>query len=464
MTQAAIYCRISKDEVGLALGVERQLQDCKGLAARLNWQVASVRIDNDTPSDGRPRPQHRRLLAEIEAGAIDALVVWDLDRYSRQPVEIEHLIELADRRGLSLASVGGDVDLATPQGRLTARIKASVAKHEQEQSSRRIRRKVLERAQAGKPHGKAAYGWRRVDGHDALVPHEAAIVREAAERIIAGESLRSVSSDLQRRGIKTPNGRDKWHPVMLRQVLLRERNAGLRRHQREIIGTGDWEPIFDADTLARVTAILRDPQRRTSPGGPPKHLLSGVAKCGYCGGPMRVMSPFGRNPAGYGCSQCYRVRRKQTAVDELVEKLVVARLSEPDALDLFTPPDASEEVAELEALKARLALAADQYVDGEIDGAMMSRISARLRPRIAELTAAVSAALAVPDIPDVIGPQVAERWSELPLDRKRQIIRTLVEVTILPAKAVGGRRTQFDPDSVRVVWRAAPSVAPAVPA
>ena len=97
----------------------------------------------------------------IGARLIDALVVWDVDRLTRTPAELERFIALADAHDIALASVGGDVDLATPQGRLTARIKGSVARHEVEQSSRRLRRKFLERAEQGKPHGKLAYGYMR---------------------------------------------------------------------------------------------------------------------------------------------------------------------------------------------------------------------------------------------------------------------------------------------------------------
>ncbi len=63
---------------------------------------------------------------------------------------------LAERHGVALASVGGEIDLATPQGRLTARIKGNVAKHESEQLARRVRATSAERAETGQPHGRIA--------------------------------------------------------------------------------------------------------------------------------------------------------------------------------------------------------------------------------------------------------------------------------------------------------------------
>jgi len=123
-----------------------------------------------------------------------------------------------------LASVGGEIDLATPQGRLTARIKASVGRHESERSSRRIRRKVLVRAEAGKPHGRAAYGWRRVQGRDVIDPGQANIIQATTQRVLAGESLRSLTTDLNAHAVPGP-GCGTWDSTKLRQVLLRERNT-----------------------------------------------------------------------------------------------------------------------------------------------------------------------------------------------------------------------------------------------
>lgn len=125
--RAAVYVRISSDPSGQRLGVTRQLKECKAKAAALGWEVAEVYEDNDTSASGtRPRPRYRQMLADLEAGQIDALVVWDLDRLTRRPIEVEEFIDLADRRGVALASVGGDVDLSTDNGRLFARIKGAV--------------------------------------------------------------------------------------------------------------------------------------------------------------------------------------------------------------------------------------------------------------------------------------------------------------------------------------------------
>src|SRR5690606_15603906 len=85
---------------------------------------------------------------------------------------------------------------------------------------------------------------------------------------------------------------------------------------------------------------------------------------------------------GYACPSCRGVRRAQEAVDEFVTEVILARLERPDALDVFAPRNddsAADARAELAAIDARLANAADSFADGAIDQAQLTRITARLR-------------------------------------------------------------------------------------
>lgn len=464
--EAGIYARISSDEEGRGLGVARQVADCEAEADRRGWTVVERYVDNDVSATrSKVRPQYEQMLKDIRGQRITGLIVWDVDRLTRTPRELEDVIDLADRYALNLANIGGEIDLATPQGRMTARIKGSVARMETEQMSRRIRRKFDERAEAGLPHSFAAYGYRRVieydeRGHrtgsrDELDPEQAAIVREMARRVLAGESIRSVVADLNTRGITTARG-GKWSATQVRQILLRERNAGLRRHRGQIIGEGRWPAIYDQDTHDRLMALLNDPNRRTQKGSARKHLLTGLAICGRCGTPMvvnvgRIVTTktggTKRQPAAYWCPGCTRVKRKETSVDEVVEMTIVARLSRPDALAALAmgdPAESQRAADEADALEARLNLAADQYAEGAITGEQLKRISGRLRPKLAEARALAARSRPSDGLASVVGPDAAARWADAPLDVKRQIIEMLCTITIMPS----GPGKPFDPDLV----------------
>lgn len=467
MPTAAIYARISSDD-GTALGVARQVEDCKALATKRGWQVTDTYIDNDvSASNGARRPQYEELIEAIKHDKIGALVVWDVDRLTRTPAELETFIGLADAHSIDLASVGGEVDLATPQGRLTARIKGSVARHEVEQSSRRLKRKFLERAEAGKSHGKVAYGYVReptFDDNGVLVgyveqlhPAQAEVIRSSTARLLAGEPLRSVFSELNASGSTAPTG-SPWSGTTLRQVLLRERNAGRRVHQGQVIGKGDWPAILADDTFDRLVAMLRDPRRRTNSGSEVVHLLSGIALCGRCGERLRGaaahQSGKKRQPRAYFCPSCYKLRRKADAVDEVVEGIVVARLSKPDAASLFggDPEGLRRAREQKEAVEARMEIAADQFADGAITGPQLERITARLKPQFEDAQARLQASKPLPEMDVFTGKDAATAWTKAVIERKRAVIDSIMAITILPS----GAGKAFDPAQVKIEWKTKP--------
>src|SRR5438445_5326044 len=208
---AAIYARISHDPTGERLGVQRQEADCREEAKRRGWGVADVYVDDDRSAHKtrKPRPEYQRLLKDIQLGLRDGVMIWRLDRLHRQPRELEEFIVLCDKHEVALATVTGDVDLSTSQGRLLARAWGAFAAHESEVKGERLSRAYLDRSQRGSfpVAGARMYGYRQ--GSMKVKPNEALVIKEAARRLLAGETLRSIATDFDRRGIRSAtNG--KW--------------------------------------------------------------------------------------------------------------------------------------------------------------------------------------------------------------------------------------------------------------
>lgn len=448
--RAAIYARISKDD-GTALGVGRQVEDCAAEADRKGWTVAATFIDNNVSATrAKARPEYERMLEAVRDGAVDGIIVWDIDRLTRKPTELEVFIDLADCYGLELASVGGEVDLATPQGRLTARIKGSVARHEAEQMGRRIRRQAEQRARDGRSyHGQTPFGYEREGGK--LVPHEteAELVREAYRRVLEGETLWAVSRDFTERGIVGKRGRP-FVGSVLGHLLHRPVYAGRRTYKGEDVGPGEWEALVSTDTFDRVRAILDAPGRFHTRGTAPKYLLSGIAKCGRCGGTMRPNISTNRAPA-LVCWDCHKVTRKIEPVDEVVNAVVVAYLENLE-LDLVDHDEGAhaDALRERETLRARLDTAADEYAAGNISARQLSRISASLENDLERADARVRATAPNPALHAIAGPGAAEAWAASPLEQRRSILRELCDVTILPT----GPGVRFDPEHVKIEWKA----------
>lgn len=472
---AGIYARISLDGDGLGLGVARQEEDCRALAAKLNWDVVDVYVDNDVSATrSKVRPAYQAMLADARSGRIQGILIYSVDRLTRTPRELEDIVDLAASTGLRLANVRGDIDLATSQGRGMARMLGTFARMETEAMSARLKRKFAEKAASGEPHGYAPYGFvRRIPtdengtptgtvGLDFAVPQQAAVVREAASRVLARESLRAVVADFNERGIPAPQT-ERWNSTTLKQLLLRPANAGLRQHRGVVVGESRSEAILTKEVHYQLVALLTDPSRRSNHDGPGfKYLLTGIARCGLCGGTMRRLEGrlqkgksggTKRQPPAYSCSECFKVRRNQDKTEETVVATVVARLSKPDAASLFDTGDPGEALAalsELDALDARLATAADSFADGDIDGPQLKRITAGIRDqKVGAEKRLVRARPSTPLLALAGAADVRAAWDALPLDAQREVVDTLMVVTIVPVGS--GRR--FTPESIQIEWK-----------
>lgn len=456
MTAAAIYCRISYDRTGEGLGVERQEQECRALAEQRGLTIDQVYVDNDiSATSGVARPAFDQMLAAKP----DAIIAWHQDRLLRLTRDLERVIAL----NVPIYTVtAGTLELATPSGRAVARTVAAWSQYEGEQKAVRQKSANDQRAADGKPAGQVGYGFRRDGARVIVEPSEAAVIREARDRTLAGDSLRAVCADLQARGVATPGKSGRWNTTTLKQLLLRESLAGLRRHRGVVVGEmhPDVPRILSVNDHERLRAVLNDPRRRTSPvGRSPKYLLGGIARCGKCGGVMvrlvgrmtRTQSGSKRQPPAYACSECHGVRRKQDLVDAVVEGIIVKRLEQPDALDLFARGDegaASQARAALEAIDARLSNAADAYAAGALELDQLTRITTQLRSDREAHARALERSMPAAVPPDLAGPQAAKRWAALSMDAKRAVLQMLVRVTILPS----GPGRDFNPELVRVDW------------
>lgn len=473
--RAAIYARISEDKAGEARGVARQLEDARALAADRGWEVVGEFTDNDVSAyTGKHRPGYAALMAAVEAGEVDRIVVYMTSRLWRSRKERAAAMETLERLRVSVVPVSGtELDFATASGRMVAGLLGEFDTAESAIKSERVARAAEQRAREGRPSGDLGYGWvKQDDGTYALHPDEAPIVREVVKRLTAGESLDGVCRDLNARGVPSPGSSHRrgyhspenpdgalWVSSGLRKTALRPSNAGLRVHRGEVIGKAAWPAIVTEKQHEAVTAVLTDPRRRVNGGNAVRrHLLSfGIGKCGICGSRLRV-SPKGGH-ALYVCDSprgC--VGRRQERVDEFVEAVVVERLKLSDATDLLAPSPSAPgvdpaAVARLADLRRKLDDAAALYLAGSIDAGQLEVISKGLRPQI-ERAEADARPTNAPTPPAALGRIVGHRdaravWDRLDVVTKREVLEALgVTVTINKTKQGPG----FDPDSVVIAW------------
>lgn len=230
---------------------------------------------------------------------VTVIIVWHVDRLYRQPKELEDLIDLVEQHPVRIETVrGGGFDLNTHEGRLMARQLVAIAAYESGHKSDRVKRANRRLAEQGAWHGPARYGY---GPGGVLNPEEAAVIREMANRFLAGESLRSIARWLntsQIPPVRAGKGTAGiWYPYTVRSVLASARISGQRAYApdtrsdpgdgRKILGPGAWEAIITPAETTRIREILAEPARRqTTPAVPT--LLGGIAKCGRCGAGLTI--------------------------------------------------------------------------------------------------------------------------------------------------------------------------------
>lgn len=453
--RAALYLRISSDPRGEGLGVARQETDCRALCDRLGWDVVDVYTDNDVSAyRGHRRPEYERMLADIKIGRCNAIAAYAPDRLYRRLADLVSFMEFVRSTGCQIQTcAAGEIDLNTASGRQNAGHTGVAAAAEVDRLGERIRRKLAANAAEGKPHGgKRPYGWET--DRRTIIEAEAAVVRDATARVLAGESVRSIYRSLNARGVPNSMGNPWTHPT-LRGVLLRPRNAGIRVHQGKEAGAGDWPPLLPVETWRALVRLLTSPDRVTTPGrGGVITLLAGLAHCATCGEP--VYSGRSKGVPIYRCRTNVHAVRSRERLDAFVSDIMIERLSRDDAVDLLRPADDDsgwrEAGEQAERLRQRLDAAAASFARGMIDDRQLAVITAEIRPELAELD---KRATPPPDRADVLGDiitatDVRAGWDRYGKERQRAIIATLLaDIKVGP----GRRGPIWSPEGITIEWR-----------
>ena len=446
---ALIYTRISSDRSGEGVGVARQEKEWRALAERRGWNVVAVFSDNDVSAySGKARPGYEAMMRMIASGRVRHLIAWHQDRLHRNTRELEDFIDIIEAGSVMVETVnGGSHDFRTPNGRMYARMSGVVARNASEQASERIKSKFREKAAAGEYSGGV-----RPFGYDAdgvtVRPDEAETIRQATREILAGGSLRDIARRLNDEGVTSSRGKP-WSPNQVKAMVMRARNAGLREHQGEVVGQAVWPAIVDEADWRSVRAVLMDPSRRTTTTNVRKYLLSGIARCGECGGVIiaKWVSSRQSKRLVYECRYSHCVARAMQHVDALVERTVVARLSREDAREVFEVTDEQPFNFEFDELHGRMDQAAQAFASGAITVQQLETITKACRDRLGEIQP-VSQPSVVADL--VSSGDVQAVWENLSLARKRAVIDALLTVSI---RRTGRRGPGFDSKSVVIDWR-----------
>jgi site-specific DNA recombinase len=477
----AVYCRRSRRG---GRSVERQEEDGRRIAAGKGWEVVAVYREwaSASPYAKKSRKEWDALLASVEAGEFDAVIVWMEDRTARDVIQAGAFVQACRKAGLKrLVLPSFDYDLTDEEAVIRFYGEVLGGQREAALISKRSKRAHLEEAQNGRRHsgGKRAFGERgrrrieEEEGNWRTVPivsegqaeAERDLLREAARRILAGDSLRGICLDWNEAGHESPRGR-RWTTQTLRRLLLQARLVGMREHNGQLY-EGSFPAILERETWQAVRAILTDPARMaTAVGGTSRHLLTGLVFCGVCGAKLRI-TRYGSDRVVYyrcpsrsdGGRNC--VARKAEDVDGLILRAIFRAVEKGQAWDQAAAERSADDPTRphYEAL-ARLTAELDTLDAMVAEAELAERLGGKPSPSAATLRRKVTERDAERDrhqeavnrlqhnrVVGQIPRNLRHVWEDLSLDRRRAILAATIEwIKVHPQ----GQGRDFDPDAIEM--------------
>jgi site-specific DNA recombinase len=473
--RAILYLRqsISHDD-----SVSLELQETAGrdYAARQGYEVTAVVADPNRTGRTLKRRQVSAVVAQIERGEADVVIVWKWSRLSRLRRDFAVVVDLIESLGGRIESSTEPIDIRTASGRFARGMMAEYSAYDSELKGE-VWKEIHENLwRKGKPAaGGQRFGYRheRGTGNYTIDDETGPVLTEMYRRAIDGHGPRRIALWLNETGVRTVRG-NQWTDLAVKRVLLSGFGAGKLVREPKRAGKRAW---IDGVHPAVITenqwlAYRRIVDARLSPGATrePKYQLSGLMQCGDCGKKMHVAHSGGLSPSdggyGYVCTtylrnktcRCITVKRQRA---ELVVKEFLQRMSadveqrsvraalaqEKRAVARAHSGDISRRILSLDKQLNRLTSGwAEGIVPDSAYTATRDELLAAKGKLLVELSAAEALTRDVPVAPAVPA-GLLDVWDELPVANQREVLRTLVdyvEVIRPPGKRGGPSRTRIE--------------------
>ena len=464
--RAGLYERVSTgiQDTAESRSVDQQNKAGNDAAKGQGWRVVDRYPDPGLSASRfakRGRPQWSRLVTDIERGRLDVVIMWASNRGGRELEEWARFLNACRKNGVRIfvTNEGRLYDLSIAKDWKSLAEDGIDSAYDSEKISMASRRGVADSVNRGEPTGRIPYGYMRQYEYDPTrskgkraiqVPHPdaAPVVREIITRIADGEAVSAIVNDLAARDIPSPTGKARWaRGTVCRLVLEGVVYISKRRHNGGPLLDGNWPALVDEAVYWRAVAVLSDPARKPRGGGirpgRARWLLSYIATCAVCGGPLSVRHV---PRAGSGQVAYYRCVRHGcvSAPADLFEGKVATEVmkwcAEPGRWDqLNRQDDAAAASARDEAAAERARL--DQFeadaIAGRISAASFARIAAGIEARVAELDERARQLAAPPALSafwsrspqhEIAGRRLdfLVRWEEMTVSARRSVVAALV--------------------------------------
>ncbi len=423
---AVIYARFSSSKQQ-EQSIDGQLRYCREYAERHGMKIVGEYCDRAITGTTDKRPQFQKMIADSAKKNFKYVLVWKLDRFSRDRYASAMYKYKLKKNGVKVISVTESIGEGNESVILEAVLEA-MAELYVTQLAENTKRGSREAALQGRnPGGQIPLGYEVVDKRLVINPKEAEIVRRAFKLYADGVLIKDICAEFNEKGYKTHRGKP-FDRSSFKRMFGNEKYIGVYRYDDIIIEDG-CPPIVDKETFEKCQSRLAMNKRRTI-GKPSKteYLLKGKAFCGHCGASLvgdSGTSKTGERHEYYSCSKrkkehtCDKKREKKGYLEWYVVEQTVQYVLMPDRLDYIAENvakmyDDGNTAADLKSAKARKERLEQEYeklVDSLINATnqkMIDRINERsfeldslleeVQEEINDLTATQKSALTADEV------------------------------------------------------------------
>ena len=275
-TRAAIYIRVSTDrQAERGYSISEQETKLKAMCTAQGLKVYKVYCDDGYTGSNMERPALKKLLKDVWEGKIKSVVIYKLDRLSR---DIQDLLEIIRRIFMPsktrLISLTESIDTCTPGGRAALNVLATFAELEKDTINERMEMGRIGYVKSGKWFGKVPFGYDRNKEGNLVLNADAIKVRQVFDMYLHGKGLKEIAETLKLTSSESVNS-----------ILKSKASHGFVQYRGEYF-QGIHEPIISKETYD-IAAELRARQKFMQKGSAPSpYVLVGLLYCGKCGSKM----------------------------------------------------------------------------------------------------------------------------------------------------------------------------------
>lgn len=399
MNKVALYVRVSTtSQLEEGYSIEEQKAKLESYCDIKEWNIYKIYTDGGFSGSTTERPALEQLVQDAQSKLFDTVLVYKLDRLSRSQKDTLYLIEdVFLKNNIEFVSLLENFDTSTPFGRAVIGLLSVFAQLEREQIKERMQLGKLGRAKAGKSMmwAKTSYGYSydKETGSMTINEYEALAVKEIFASYLAGMSITKLRDKINEEYPKQPA----WSYRTIRGILANPVYCGLNQYKGQTF-QGTHKAIISLDDFEQTQRELAKRQQTAKELSNPrpfqaKYMLSGLAQCGYCHAPLKVILGQKRKDGTrfkrYECYQRHPRKTKGVTVYndnkkcesgyydmELLEHYVLTRISQlqndPDKIKELFSDDTSPAVdrqaiqKQIDSLTLKLSKLNDLYLDDRI--------------------------------------------------------------------------------------------------